>query len=264
MEGQTTEMTETPVLEKPKRRRKAKKKSHLEDSYPNYIQEAFFGKDLLSTAKDISKVDLPLCDDETNSSSVHEPVQEKIPIVYSDIPSSTGPSAPSTLNPPAARSMLTPPPAAPQNLHHVSPPGPQLVHQGGRPSMGHPQVRIHQHPLQQTPLIIPPPIRQSLPVPAATPPPRPPPPPPAPIVTSSVSFAGKLIGAHQEMMSRREDSLDKSTGDPDDSNSKDEDLASSESLKDLLPLPQDDELMDMLIGDDELTKPDDAGNYVHS
>ncbi|XP_067143136.1 histone-lysine N-methyltransferase 2C-like isoform X4 [Centruroides vittatus] len=39
--------------EKPKRRRRVRRKNPLEDSYPSYLQEAFFGKDLLDTTKDI-------------------------------------------------------------------------------------------------------------------------------------------------------------------------------------------------------------------
>ncbi|RWS27476.1 hypothetical protein B4U80_04620, partial [Leptotrombidium deliense] len=40
--------------EKPKRRRRAKKKNQLQDTYPSYLQEAFFGKSLMNSSKDSS------------------------------------------------------------------------------------------------------------------------------------------------------------------------------------------------------------------
>uniref|UniRef100_T1IZ38 Histone-lysine N-methyltransferase 2C n=1 Tax=Strigamia maritima TaxID=126957 RepID=T1IZ38_STRMM len=56
--------------EKPKRRRRIKKKSQLEDSYPSYLQEAFFGKDLLHQSKehDIS-LDAASDDDEISQTT---------------------------------------------------------------------------------------------------------------------------------------------------------------------------------------------------
>lgn len=41
-----------PPPEKPKRRRRPKKRPQLQDTFPIYMQEAFFGKSLLETAKD--------------------------------------------------------------------------------------------------------------------------------------------------------------------------------------------------------------------
>ncbi|XP_064470937.1 histone-lysine N-methyltransferase 2C-like isoform X3 [Ornithodoros turicata] len=53
-----------PGPEKPKRRRRVRRKNPLEDSFPSYLQEAFFGHDLLVTSRTEPAPEMPSDDDE--------------------------------------------------------------------------------------------------------------------------------------------------------------------------------------------------------
>lgn len=68
--------TDVAIHEKPRRRRRIKKRNQLQDTFPQYMQEAFFGKILLDTSKEVvptasniscdrrtSLIEMP-CDDE--------------------------------------------------------------------------------------------------------------------------------------------------------------------------------------------------------
>ncbi|KAL3211534.1 hypothetical protein MRX96_036354 [Rhipicephalus microplus] len=55
------------TAEKPKRRRRVKKKNPLEDSFPLYLQEAFFGQSLLAASKTEQGPDMPSEDDEDSA-----------------------------------------------------------------------------------------------------------------------------------------------------------------------------------------------------
>ncbi|KAL1415105.1 hypothetical protein MTO96_006978 [Rhipicephalus appendiculatus] len=55
------------TAEKPKRRRRVKKKNPLEDSFPLYLQEAFFGQSLLAASKTEQAPDMPSEDDEDSA-----------------------------------------------------------------------------------------------------------------------------------------------------------------------------------------------------
>ncbi|XP_076338000.1 LOW QUALITY PROTEIN: histone-lysine N-methyltransferase 2C-like [Tachypleus tridentatus] len=47
-----------PFQQKPKRKRRVKKKSSLQESFPSYLQEAFFGRELLDTCKSESSFEI--------------------------------------------------------------------------------------------------------------------------------------------------------------------------------------------------------------
>ncbi|KAG9510228.1 Histone-lysine N-methyltransferase trr [Fragariocoptes setiger] len=154
---------------KPKRnRKKAKKKPHMSDSYPPYIQEAFFGKDLCPGTGPPE----PVSDSLMPQSPMPSPstVNNKSPKSQLMSPLPTKPSQPSPLlhqspapmtaiasqqpaqvPPPNIGSPHPAPPALqrsphPQQLHHQSP----LQHQSHQQPIH--QQPMHQHPIHQQPM----------------------------------------------------------------------------------------------------------------
>uniref|UniRef100_S4RAT0 Histone-lysine N-methyltransferase 2C n=1 Tax=Petromyzon marinus TaxID=7757 RepID=S4RAT0_PETMA len=80
------EITATPEpIEKQKQRRWRKKKSALEDAFPTYLQEAFFGKGLLDTSKE-KRSSLDLFSDEESAQPSEGPQQKPTPPAQSETP----------------------------------------------------------------------------------------------------------------------------------------------------------------------------------
>ncbi|CAM9277181.1 unnamed protein product [Lampetra fluviatilis] len=80
------EITATPEpIEKQKQRRWRKKKSALEDAFPTYLQEAFFGKGLLDTSKE-KRSSLDLFSDEESAQPSEGAQQKPTPPAQSETP----------------------------------------------------------------------------------------------------------------------------------------------------------------------------------
>ncbi|EEC19910.1 hypothetical protein IscW_ISCW023204 [Ixodes scapularis] len=83
--------------EKPKRRRRVKKKNPLEDSFPSYLQEAFFGHDLLLTSRTEPTPEMPSEDEEDSAPGRPEAnmiVLEALQDPSEDAPSDSGAPSP--------------------------------------------------------------------------------------------------------------------------------------------------------------------------
>lgn len=163
------EVASTIVI-KPKRIRKKAKKTNLSDQYPSYLQEAFFGKDLLSSevcqpqqphqspAQHVPQNQMALSPmPQQHSNQPHQPQQSPL---HQPVQRHTATQSPSAHNQPLQTSVAHPlpiqspkPPIHHQVPHSPMPPQPQQISMHQTTQHHQPSISHHmQAPTQQLPL----------------------------------------------------------------------------------------------------------------